>query len=80
MDIEPTPSLNGYWVVDSAGKVFSYGDAVFQGNAKPATLAKGETITSLSRTKSGNGYWLFTTHGRALPFGDAVDGAGARHE
>ncbi|MDQ1500917.1 MAG: hypothetical protein QOI86_4257, partial [Actinomycetota bacterium] len=50
MDVEPTPSLNGYWVVDSAGRVFAYGDAAPHGNANPASLAKGETITSLSRT------------------------------
>ena len=75
MDIEPTPSLDGYWVVDNTGRVYAYGDAagrVHNGNANRATLAAGETITTMSRTKTGNGYWLFTTRGRAIPFGDAT--------
>ena len=41
------------WVVDSAGKVFSFGDAAFHGSVKPASLQSGETVVSLSPTPSG---------------------------
>jgi hypothetical protein len=69
--LEPTPSGNGYWIVDTAGHVVAAGDAPSLGDVPPGRLAPGELITSLSATPSGKGYWLFTSRGRALPFGDA---------
>jgi hypothetical protein len=67
--LEPTPSRQGYWIVNAIGQVFARGDAPWLGNAP--RLTGYEWVTSLSGTPSGNGYWLFTTRGRALPFGDA---------
>jgi|GEM_PF-2772487 len=69
--LEPTPSGNGYWIVDSAGHVVATGDTKWLGDAPPGRLAPGETISSLSATPSGNGYWLFSNRGRVLTFGDA---------
>ena len=68
-DLEPTPSRGGYWVVDSAGHVFGFGDARYFGGADG--LLPGEQVTSLSATPSGNGYWIFTTRGRVFNRGDA---------
>ena len=70
VDLEPATDGNGYWVVDGGGAVWSRGSARHHGGAN-GSLARGETVTSLSATPSGNGYWLFTNTGRALPFGDA---------
>src|SRR6185369_12873863 len=72
VDLEPTPSGDGYWVVDDAGGVSSFGDAVYRGAPDSLTLAKGEKVTSLASTLTGKGYWMFTNKGRALPYGDAV--------
>jgi hypothetical protein len=70
--LEPTPSGNGYWIADSAGRVTSAGDARWLGDAGTTGPAAGESVSSLSATPSGNGYWLFTSRGRVLTFGDAV--------
>ncbi|MDQ1517193.1 MAG: hypothetical protein QOE80_3023, partial [Actinomycetota bacterium] len=72
VDLEPTPSGDGYWVVDDAGGVSSFGDAVFRGAPDSLTLKAGEKVTSLSSTATGKGYWMFTNKGRVLTFGDAV--------
>jgi hypothetical protein len=69
--LEPTPSGNGYWIVDTAGRVTAAGDARALGGA--SALPAGESVTSLSATPSGNGYWLFTNRGRVLTFGDATN-------
>jgi hypothetical protein len=68
--LEPTPSGNGYWIVDSAGRVDAAGDAPSLGDA--TGLSAAESVSSLSATVTGKGYWLFTNRGRVLPFGDAV--------
>ena len=70
--LEPTPTGNGYWVVDDAGGVSSLGDAVYRGAPDSLTLKPGEKVTSLSATPTGKGYWMFTDRGRVLPYGDAV--------
>ena len=57
--IEPTPSGNGYWLINRAGQVTVKGDATGLGNA---TLRSGETAVSLSATPVGNGYWIFTRY------------------
>ncbi len=33
VDLEPTPTSGGYWIVDSNGAVHAFGDAVALGNA-----------------------------------------------
>jgi hypothetical protein len=71
VDLEPTPSGNGYRVVDNLGRVYAYGDAIPVLNGNLAGLGAGERVTSLSATPSGAGYWIFTTRGRAVTFGDA---------
>jgi hypothetical protein len=73
VDLEPTPGLGGYWIVDDAGHVFAFGDASSKpGNADTSVLAPGEKITSLSATPTGAGYWIFTDRGRVFARGDAT--------
>jgi alpha-tubulin suppressor-like RCC1 family protein len=71
VDLEPTPTGNGYWIVDRQGTVHAFGDAQSFGNADLSGAAAGETIASLSATPSGQGYWLFSTRGRVFTFGNA---------
>jgi hypothetical protein len=72
IDIEPTPSGQGYWVLDSRGRVRPFGDASHLGDVVLSRLAAGEEPASLSSTPNGAGYWIFTNRGHALPFGDAA--------
>jgi hypothetical protein len=74
VDLEPSPALTGYWVVDEFGRVSAAGSARNDlGNADLtlAQIAAGERATSLSSTPSGNGYWIFTNRGRVVARGDA---------
>ena len=72
VDLEPTPTGNGYWVVDDTGGVAALGDAVYRGAPGRSALQRDEKVTSLSSTPTGSGYWMFTSKGRVLPFGDAA--------
>ena len=72
VDIEPTPSGQGYWILDTKGRVRPFGDASHLGDVVLSRLAAGEEPASLSSTPNGAGYWVFTSRGRALPFGDAA--------
>ncbi len=46
--LEPTPTADGYWIVDDDGDVFAYGDARAVGALTPAHLLPREKVTSLS--------------------------------
>jgi len=64
-----TPSGRGYWVVNSAGAVFAFGDAVPYGSA--ANLHLNQPITAMVATADGGGYWLLGRDGGIFSFGDA---------
>ncbi|HEY5014940.1 MAG TPA: hypothetical protein VIK61_19800 [Acidimicrobiia bacterium] len=70
MRIAVTPSHEGYWLVNGAGRVFALGDATSFGSAH--ALQAGEAVRGIAATPTGNGYWLFTSLGRVLPFGAAT--------
>ena len=67
VDLEPTPSGNGYWIIDDLGNVSAKGDAKILGDVDRSLLTSVETVTSLSSTTSGNGYWVFTTRRPGAP-------------
>jgi hypothetical protein len=71
VDIQRSPSGAGYWVVNSAGQVYAFGDARYFGGADYGRYLAGQRVVSMSPTPSGNGYWLFTATGTVLSFGDA---------
>ena len=72
VDLEPTPSGRGYWVLDSRGRIHPFGDAAPLGDVAPGRLSAGEEPATLSATPTGAGYWVFTNRGRAIAFGDAA--------
>lgn len=68
--IAVAPNGKGYWAVDSAGTVFTYGDAASYGSLSPARAAGG--IAAIAATPTGRGYWLVTRAGGVFTFGDAT--------
>ena len=70
----------GYWLVTSAGQVYSYGGATYYGGMAGRHLNK--PIVGIASTSDGKGYWLIASDGGVFSFGDAkirrIQG-GARH-
>ncbi len=60
----PLTKGSGYWMITSAGDVFSFGDAQNLGGA-PTTAA------DIEPTPSGSGYWILASTGQVFPKGDA---------
>jgi 3D (Asp-Asp-Asp) domain-containing protein len=60
----------GYWAVDSQGRVFAYGDASRLGSL-PAGHKLGPAAAIVA-TPRGEGYWVLTRRGAVFPFGDAI--------
>ena len=67
-----TVSGNGYWIIDSDGGVFSYGDATFYGSAGGLKLQA--QVVGAARTSDGRGYWLVASEGGVFSYGDAPFG------
>jgi len=65
----PTSSGDGYWLVDTAGRVVAHGDAPHHGDA--SLIALNQPIVGMSATPSGGGYWLVALDGGVFAFGDA---------
>jgi SpoIID/LytB domain protein len=59
----------GYWVADSNGGVFGFGDAAFQGAADSLALAR--PMVGIARTPDSGGYWMVATDGGVFSYGDA---------
>jgi hypothetical protein len=70
MGITSHPSGRGYWIVDSRGAVFAYGDARYYGGANTIPELVGP-IVDLVATPSGAGYWLLGEDGGVFAYGDA---------
>ncbi len=69
VEIEPTPTGLGYFIVLADGTVHAFGDAVHQGDIAGAPLNR--PIVGMSVTPSGQGYWLVAGDGGIFNFGDA---------
>jgi parallel beta-helix repeat protein len=67
--IARTPSGHGYWVVQSDGAVFPFGDAAYFGSLGGMALAM--PVVGMAPTATGNGYWLVARDGGIFAFGDA---------
>jgi hypothetical protein len=70
VDIEATPSGDGYWVVAADGGVFAYGDASFFGSA--AALPLVAPVVGMASTPTGRGYWLVAADGGIFNYGDST--------
>src|SRR5579859_1348079 len=66
----PTPTGKGYWLVDGAGAVTVYGDAVSYGDV--AWVALNRPVVGMAVTRTGRGYWLVAGDGGIFNFGDAM--------
>ena len=69
VEIEPTPTGAGYWIVTATGKVLPFGDAKFHGDMSGKGL--NQPIIGMSVTTTGQGYWLVGQDGGIFSFGDA---------
>lgn len=66
--IAATPTGLGYWILLANGRVFSFGDARYYGNALHRSSVP---LMSIASTPSGLGYWLLASNGYVFAFGDA---------
>ena len=64
-----TPTGKGYWLTDSGGGVYAYGNAGFHGSLFGVKL--NQPVVGIASTASGNGYWLVAADGGIFTFGDA---------
>lgn len=69
MSLQATPTGLGYWIVDAAGIVHPFGDAVNYGDMSEIPL--NAAITSIVSNPAGDGYWLMASDGGVFSFGDA---------
>ncbi len=67
--VAATHSGNGYYLLDSAGDIFPFGDATSYGSEAGKRL--NAPIIALAATPSGHGYWLLGRDGGVFTFGDA---------
>jgi hypothetical protein len=61
---------NGYWIVDSDGGVFSFGDARYLGSMGGRRL--NQPVVGVAATPDGQGYYLAAADGGVFTFGDAT--------
>ncbi|MBX0302954.1 M36 family metallopeptidase [Haloarcula salinisoli] len=66
----PTPSGGGFYLVDSDGTVYAFGDAQFHGSLDEQV---DSPVVDIEATTSGEGYWLVLGDGGVRAFGDAPD-------
>jgi hypothetical protein len=64
-----TPSGSGYYVLDSSGRIYSYGDARGHGSTAGTTLSY--SLVGFATTPTGKGYWVLASNGSVFHFGDA---------
>ena len=65
----PTATGGGYYILDSHGDIFVFGDAKSYGSMKGKRL--NAPIIALAPTPTGHGYWLLGRDGGIFTFGDA---------
>ncbi|MEC7915929.1 MAG: hypothetical protein VX963_06585 [Actinomycetota bacterium] len=70
VDIAASPTGVGYWVVDSEGSVFSFGNAPFL-EGIPQVARSSTQAVRIEPTADGNGYWIVDNRGGVHCFGSA---------
>ena len=63
------PDGLGYWLVSSAGDVFTFGDA--RSYRSRAKFYASEPVVCMAATPNGKGYWLVTQNLRVVGYGNA---------
>lgn len=69
--ITGTADGEGYWLAQSGGGVFSFGDAPFHGSLPGLGLTPATPIVGMASTPHDLGYWLVGADGGVFTFGDA---------
>ncbi|MDG2114284.1 MAG: fibronectin type III domain-containing protein [Actinomycetota bacterium] len=74
-------AVNGYWMLETDGTVYAFGDAAFHGSIQaflndaqagiPATTWLNEPIVAIVATPANDGYWLVAADGGTFSFGNA---------
>jgi Glycosyl hydrolase family 26 len=62
----------GYWTVNPAGAVTTYGGAPALGSPALSNLRLAQPIVGMTATPDGNGYWLVASDGGVFSYGDAI--------
>jgi beta-glucanase (GH16 family) len=62
----------GYWTVNGAGAVTSFGGAPVYGSPATSGLHLSKPIVGIAPTSDGQGYWLVASDGGVFSFGDAA--------
>lgn len=70
VDIVASPTSVGYWVIDSNGSVFSFGNAPFL-EGVPQVTHHAVTAVKIEPTVDGAGYWIVDRKGGVHSFGSA---------
>lgn len=72
VDLAPTPTGNGYWLLrtDGGGSVYTFGDAQFLGDPTLSAFVSG--LVSNLAPGAGQGYWAFDNTGAVDAFGSAA--------
>ncbi|MHB1611295.1 MAG: IPT/TIG domain-containing protein, partial [Sulfobacillus sp.] len=68
IELVPTPSYQGYWILTQNGQVYSFGDAASFNN-----LPSGITAVGMAPTPSGQGAFLLSNTGSVYALGSAVN-------
>jgi hypothetical protein len=66
-----TPDGGGYWLAQTGGGVYAFGDAAFYGSLQSIGVVPCQPITGIAATPDGHGYWLVAADGGVYAFGDA---------
>lgn len=64
----PTPSYQGYWILTQNGSVYAFGNATAFPNAP-----SGITAVSMAATPSGQGAYVLANNGTVYPLGNATN-------
>ncbi len=68
--LAPTADGHGYWLVQSQGGVFAYGDAPFDGSLPGLGVHPAAPVVAMAADPAG-GYWLVGADGGVYAFGGA---------
>src|SRR6476619_3654949 len=70
INMEPSKSGNGYWLVAADGGIFTFGQAQFFGSMGDQKI--NQPVFDMTSTDTDQGYWLVARDGGIFSFGDAA--------
>ncbi len=66
---QPSGGVEGYWIDDNKGGIYTFGSAPFYGST--GNIALNKPMVGMAPTADGKGYWLVASDGGIFTFGDA---------